>query len=633
MSDLTASITSAVQAGNLLESSAANLLGLLQGTPSPLMLASIRELVEGGHWKELDNRFFRTLAFGTGGLRGKTIGLTVTQAEQGASGPLGEPEFPCVGTNAMNDYNISRATQGLVAYVKKHFAATGRPGKPSLCISHDTRFYSRAFAELAAKVMVENGCDAYLFEGPRSTPELSFAVRHTKSQAGINITASHNPPEYNGYKVYWETGAQVIPPHDKAIIAKYNALTRYEDLKTVDYKTGLAKGLIQEIGDELDKPYFAKVDQLSLRKEGRENFKIVYTPLHGSGLFPVTDSLRRFGFKNVLVVPEQREPDGNFPTVKYPNPEEPEALHLALELAKKEKADLVLGTDPDSDRIGIIVREKDQFTFFNGNQIGCLLVDFFLSGMKDAGRMPKSPVVIKTIVTTDLQADLAAEYGAACEETLTGFKWICGLIEDYESGARKPYKQYVCGGEESYGFLADSFVRDKDAVSACCIAAEMVAYYKSKGLTCTEVLEQIFQRHGLYQESLFTITLPGRDGAEAIKHMMDGLRSAPPKAIDGIAVKNLRDFATSQDLALTTNGLNPAGTLTLPKSDVLQFILADGTKVSVRPSGTEPKIKFYVSVKDPSAKGATAERVRTLQKSAIERLKRIEHEFVKLAKA
>lgn len=569
--------------------------------------AEISALIEAKNDKELSERFYRDLEFGTGGMRG----------------------IMGAGTNRMNVYNIRKATTALASYLRE---IHGPHKELKVALSYDSRHRSREFANTACEVFAAFQIKALITKELRPTPMLSFMVRHFGCAAGICVTASHNPPEYNGYKVYWDTGAQVIPPHDKAIIAKYSSLTRYEDLKTVDYKTALAKGLIQEIGSELDTPYFARVDQLSLRKEGRDGFKIVYTPLHGSGLYPVTDSLKRFGFKNVLVVPEQRDPNGSFPTVKYPNPEEPEALHLALELAKKEKADLVLATDPDSDRIGIIVREKDEFVFFNGNQIGCLLINFYLSGMKDNGRMPKSPLVIKTIVTTDLQADLAAEYGAACEETLTGFKWICGLIEEYESGVRKPYKQYVCGGEESYGFLADSFVRDKDAVSACCIAAEMVSYYKSKGLTCSEVLEQMFQRHGLYQESLFTITLPGRDGAEAIKRMMNGLRTHTPATIDGISVKNLRDFETSQEYTVGSNGLNPAGRLTLPKSDVLQFILTDGTKISVRPSGTEPKIKFYVSVKDLAAKGAPVDRVRTLQKSANERLKRIEHEFVKLAK-
>ena len=567
----------------------------------------IQALIDSGRDSEVTERFYRDLEFGTGGLRG-IIGA---------------------GTNRINIYNIRKATTALALYLRE---IHGRDIPLKVAISYDSRHFSREFAVAAGEVFAAHGIKALLTKELRPTPMLSFMVRHFKCAAGICVTASHNPPEYNGYKVYWDTGAQIIAPHDKAIIAKYGEITRYEDIKFLPIDRAQKEGLFEEIGSELDDAYFKKVRTLSLRKEGRAGFKIVYTPLHGSGLYPVTEMLKRIGFNEVLVVPEQSAPDGRFPTVKYPNPEEPEALHMALELAKKEKADLVLGTDPDTDRIGIIVREGSEYTFFNGNQIGCLLVDYFLSATRDAGLMPQSPLVIKTVVTTDLQADIAAEYGAACEETLTGFKWICGLIEDYESGRLKPYRKYVCGGEESYGFLADSFVRDKDAVSAACIAAEMVAYYKSLGLTCSQVLDGIFQKHGLYQESLFTITMPGMDGANDIKRMMNRLRQSPPASIDGIGVARLRDFETSQELALTQGGFNSSGKLTLPKSDVLQFILVDGTKVSVRPSGTEPKIKFYISVKDQEAKGASMHKLQMMKMNAMERLKRIEATFVAMAK-
>ena len=567
----------------------------------------IQALIDSGRDSEVTERFYRDLEFGTGGLRG-IIGA---------------------GTNRINIYNIRKATTALALYLRE---IHGRDIPLKVAISYDSRHFSREFAVAAGEVFAAHGIKALLTKELRPTPMLSFMVRHFKCAAGICVTASHNPPEYNGYKVYWDTGAQIIAPHDKAIIAKYGEITRYEDIKFLPIDRAQKEGLFEEIGSELDDAYFKKVRTLSLRKEGRAGFKIVYTPLHGSGLYPVTEMLKRIGFNEVLVVPEQSAPDGRFPTVKYPNPEEPEALHMALELAKKEGADLVLGTDPDTDRIGIIVREGSEYTFFNGNQIGCLLVDYFLSATRDAGLMPQSPLVIKTVVTTDLQADIAAEYGAACEETLTGFKWICGLIEDYESGRLKPYRKYVCGGEESYGFLADSFVRDKDAVSAACIAAEMVAYYKSLGLTCSQVLDGIFQKHGLYQESLFTITMPGMDGANDIKRMMNRLRQSPPASIDGIGVARLRDFETSQELALTHGGFNSSGKLTLPKSDVLQFILVDGTKVSVRPSGTEPKIKFYISVKDQEAKGASMHKLQMMKMNAMERLKRIEATFVAMAR-
>jgi phosphoglucomutase len=570
--------------------------------------SEIQDLLTSKNEKELTERFYRDLEFGTGGLRG-IIGA---------------------GRNRMNIYNIRKATTALALYLRE---VHGPDASMKVAISYDSRLYSREFSVAAGEIFAAHGIKTLLTKELRPTPMLSFMVRHFKCVAGICVTASHNPAEYNGYKVYWNTGAQIIAPHDRAIISKYAEIGRYEDISFTPVERAKAEGLFEEIGSELDEAYFKKVSALSLRKEGRAGFKIVYTPLHGSGLYPVTEMLKRIGFQNVLVVPEQSLPDGRFPTVKYPNPEEPEALHLALELARKEKADLVLGTDPDTDRIGIIVREGESYTFFNGNQIGCLLVDFFLAATRDAGLMPENPLVIKTVVTTDLQADIAAEYGATCEETLTGFKWICGLIEDYESGRLKPYRKYVCGGEESYGFLADSFVRDKDAVSAACIAAEMVAYYKSRNLTCSQVLDRIFQKHGLYQESLFTLTMTGKSGAEAIKQMMNALRAKPPTAIDGLAVESLRDFETSRILLPNRGGFIASGKLAFPKSDVLQFILIDGTKVSVRPSGTEPKIKFYISVKDQSAKGASSQDLQTMKKNAGERLRRIEETFVAMAKS
>jgi phosphoglucomutase len=569
----------------------------------PATQNEIQKLMTSHNSKELTERFYRDLEFGTGGLRG-IIGA---------------------GTNRVNIYNIRKATAALASYLRDIY---GKDTALKVAISHDSRHFSRDFAVATAEVLAAFQIKALLTKELRPTPMLSFMVRHFRCVAGVCVTASHNPAVYNGYKVYWDTGAQIIAPHDGAIISRYGQLSKYEDIPFVRFDLAKQEGLIEEIGDDLDEAYFKKVQSLSRRKEGRQGFKIVYTPLHGSGLYPVTKMLERIGFEQVIVVPEQEKPNGDFPTVKFPNPEEPEALKLALELAKKERADLVIGTDPDSDRIGIVVREQNDYTFFNGNQIGCLLVDFFLSATRDAGLMPKDPLVIKTIVTTDLQSDIAAEYGCHCEETLTGFKWICGLIEEYESGRLKPFKKYVCGGEESYGFLADTFVRDKDAVSAACIASEMVAFYKSRGLTCSQVLDRIFQKHGLYQESLFTITLPGKDGAEAIKNMMRRMRSSPPTAIDGISVEKLRDFETSQELSVSDHSFIQSSKLTLPKSDVLQFILIDGTKVSVRPSGTEPKIKFYISVKDQSAKGASMHELQTMKKAAYERLKRIEHTFV-----
>lgn len=559
----------------------------------------IGALLEANDQKELAERFYRDLEFGTGGLRG-ILGA---------------------GTARINIYNVRKAAQAFADYLNHYFTELKTK---SIAISYDSRRYSREFSEATAEVMAANGIASYITEELRPTPILSFAVRHYGCQGGVCVTASHNPPHYNGYKVYWATGGQIVPPHDEAIIARYSALKNYEDIKYIPFAEGVKKGLIREVGRELDEAYFIELKKLSVRPDvGREGFKIVFTPLHGTGGKIIPEALKRFGFEDVTQVPEQAEPNSEFPTVKFPNPEDPEAMEMAIALGRKLKADLVLGTDPDSDRIGIVVREDGEYRIFNGNQIGSLLIDFYLSGLKDSGRMPLSPLVIKTVVTTDQQVKIAQHYGATCEETLTGFKWICQLIDDIETGKDTPYREYVCGGEESYGFLAGSFVRDKDAVSACCIAAEMVAYYKAKGKTLSQVLDDIFLRHGCYLESLATFTLPGMDGAARITHIMNQLRDEPPKELAGTRVQKFRDLEKRQELDLTTM---KKADIPLPSSNVLQFILSDGSKVSARPSGTEPKIKFYFSVfKDlPStasreelslAKAACAKRIGDLEQA------------------
>jgi phosphoglucomutase len=569
--------------------------------------AEIASLVRSQNDKELTDRFYRDLEFGTGGMRG-VIGA---------------------GTNRMNLYNVRKATTALAQYVLAQFR-----GQTDLCvaISHDSRRFSRDFAQAAAEVLAANGIQALITKELRPTPLLSFMVRHYKCKAGICVTASHNPPSYNGYKVYWETGGQLVPPHDDAIVRIYGELKGYEQIKTIPYEQALATGMIREIGEEVDEAYFARAVAWSLRKEGRPGFKVVYTPLHGAGGYMVAEMLRRFGFDDVTVVPEQAKPDGNFPTVKYPNPEEPEALDMARALGERLGADLVLATDPDVDRIGMEIRVGDGYFRPNGNQIACLLNEYVLESLRAQKRMPPHPLVIKTIVTTDLQADIAEEHGVEWEETLTGFKWICERIEAWETGKLGAKKKFVCGGEESYGFLADSFVRDKDAVLACAIAAEMVAYYKARGETVVDRLNKMFERHGVYEESLYTLTLPGKDGAEAISAMMTRLRQDPPRAIDGIPVKVLRDFEKAQELSLEASGFRKTADLTLPRSNVLQFILNDGTKVSVRPSGTEPKIKFYVSVKDPAGKGKRGEALEQIKQGCRARVRRIEELFVAMAR-
>ena len=535
----------------------------------------IGQLLESKDDAELTDRFYRDLEFGTGGLRG-IIGA---------------------GTSRMNAYNIKKATTAFAQQLQE-----SNPNEPlKVGITFDSRHFSKEFAQTVAEVLAAHNVTALITKELRPVPMLSFLVRKYSCHGGICITASHNPPNYNGYKVYWKTGGQITPPYDQQLIEKYRSISGYENLPTLDYQTALKQGLIKELGEELDQAYFSRLDELSIKKNGRDNFKVVFTPLHGTAGIPVATALKRFGFNDVHVVPEQAKPDGNFPTVEFPNPEDANALKLAVSLGEKLKADLVLGTDPDCDRVGIVYREDDEFKFLNGNQIGCLLTEYILQALTEEKRLPENPLVIKTIVTTDLQADIARHYKCHIDETLTGFKWICQLIEKYESGEITPYRKYVCGGEESYGFLMDSFVRDKDGIAACVIAAEMTAFYKSKGLSLTDVLASIYRRHGVYRESLSTVTMPGKAGAEQINEIMTRLRQNPPLTIDSVPVAQIKDILTGDNHKVVDNKLVTNGKIDLPSSNVLQFILEDGTKVSCRPSGTEPKIKYYVSVREAVA--------------------------------
>jgi phosphoglucomutase len=620
MSDLTANIQAAAANGQLLESSAKNLLALLTKSSSPIDEASIRELVDAGDWKELDNRFFRTLAFGTGGLRGKTIGAVLTRAEQGTPQELDRPEFPCVGTNAMNYYNISRATQGLVAYVKEYFAQSGRSGKPSICISHDTRFFSREFAELAAKVMVENGCDAYLFEGPRSTPELSFSVRYTKSQAGINITASHNPPEYNGYKVYFEDGGQVVEPHASGIIAKVNAVESdvYTPLPAAE------QGKVISMGVDIDEAYMKRLETLPLDPElirGQNSFKVIFTALHGVGGVIIKPMLGRLGF-HCETVAEQDVPDGRFPTVESPNPENADALTMAMKLADETGADLVVATDPDCDRMGIAARDNSgTMTLLTGNQIGSLMAWYramkhFEKGILTEANKSRG-VIIKTFVTTDLQKTIAERSGIRCVETLTGFKYIGEKLRKYEEAIpadlRKNYAElpedvtrklrlehsslYVFGGEESYGYSGSDFVRDKDGNSAAVMIAEVAAYAKAEGTTLIGLLDRIFSEFGFYLERGESLTMEGAEGAAQIKKLVDSYAAKPPAEIDGAGVNSTVNFATETIFDVEGDRI--------PAEAMLMITLADNRRIAVRPSGTEPKIKYYMFAAEPHAEGKT----------------------------
>jgi len=619
MSHLLDSLEAAESSGALLSSSAENIRKMLARGSSPLAEAVILELAESGRWDELNNRFFRTLAFGTGGLRGKTIGEVVTRAEAGPGRPDGRPEHACIGTNAMNEYNIVRATRGLAIYVREWHVKGGRPGRPSIAISYDTRFFSREFADLAARVMTDLGCDALLFESPRSTPELSFAVRYKNAVAGINITASHNPPGYNGYKVYFDDGGQVVEPHATAIIDLVNAGDgdSYEPLPEA------ARGQVIKIGREIDEAYMARLETLIVDPElfhRKPALKTVYTPLHGVGGVIIVPMLHRLGVE-CYPVPSQMVPDGLFPTVKSPNPEYPEALSLGIALADVEKADLVQATDPDDDRMGVAARDASgKLVLLTGNQIGSLLVWYRLKRFFEKGILTGAnrdhAVVIKSLVTTDLQKEIALSFGVHCVETLTGFKYIGAKQRAYEeklpAEIQASYRTlseeatrearlkdslfFVFGGEESYGYNTGDFVRDKDGNAAVICFAEVAAYAASEGITVVTLLDRIFSEYGFYLERGESLTFDGAEGAAKIKKLVDSYAGDPPDEIEGAKVLSILNYAT-QDLYDSEGEL-------IPKEAMIVFEIAGGWKVAVRPSGTEPKIKYYLYAREKPASGS-----------------------------
>ena len=510
---------------------------------------------------ELTESFYRNLEFGTGGLRG----------------------IMGVGTNRMNKYTVGMATQGYSNYLKASF-----PGREvRVAIAHDSRNNSRFFAETAANVFAANGIKVFLFQSLRPTPELSFAIRHLHCQGGLVCTASHNPKEYNGYKAYWEDGGQLVPPHDKNVIDEVEKIADVSDVKW-----GGGESNISMIGKELDEAYIGMVRNLSVYPEVIErqhNLRIVYTPIHGTGIKLVPEVLQRFGFTNVHVVNEQATPDGNFPTVIYPNPEESDAMAIGLRKAQQIDADILLGTDPDADRVGIGVKDrKGQWVLLNGNQTAVLAFNYMIEARKAKGIATAADMVIKTIVTTNLIDEIAASNGVECYNTLTGFKWIAELVREKEGK-----KNYVIGGEESYGLMIGSQIRDKDAVSAVALLCEMAAYEKDKGRSLFEKLIDLYVEYGFYKEHLISITKKGMNGQKEIAAMMSTFRNNPPAAINGTPVTQLLDYELQKGRNLQTGD---SWTIQLPKSNVLQFILADGSKISARPSGTEPKIKFYFSV-------------------------------------
>lgn len=524
---------------------------------------AVQGLIDNNEETELIDSFYKDLEFGTGGLRG----------------------IMGVGSNRMNKYTIGKATQGLSNYLKKQFPDQ----EIKVAVSYDSRNNSQAFGLLVAKVFAANGIKVYLFDELRPTPMLSFAIRHFGCQSGVMLTASHNPKEYNGYKAYWNDGCQLTAPHDNNVIDEVNAIT---SVSAIQFEGNTQN--ILAVGAEIDQVYIDANKTLSIHPEAvsaQKDLKIVFSPIHGTGITIVPKMLEAWGFENVTVVAEQATPDGNFPTVIYPNPEEEDAMALAKKKGEEIDADLVLATDPDADRVGIAVKNSQgQFQLLNGNQIGSLLIYYVLSAKSELKQLGANPYIVKTIVTSNLQADIAEHYGVKHYETLTGFKYIGELITDLGDSAH-----YLAGGEESYGYLVGDLVRDKDAPNACAFLAEMTAYFKSKGKTVYEVLLDIYKEFGCYQEKLISLTKKGKAGAEEIQAMMSGLRNNLPKSLGGVQVKEIRDYQLSQATDMSTGEKTE---ITLPKSDVLQFITVDGDVISARPSGTEPKIKFYCSVKE-----------------------------------
>ena len=526
--------------------------------------------------KEIKERFYTDLEFGTAGLRG-IIGA---------------------GTNRMNNYIVAKATQGLANYIKQR-----KKQAKGVAIAYDSRHCSPEFADVAALCLAANGIKAYVFESLRPTPELSFAVRYLGCVAGINVTASHNPPEYNGYKVYWEDGAQITPPHDAGIMREVKAIS-VQDAITMPKQEAIHEGLYEVIGKEIDDAYMAELKKLVLHQEcidkyGKE-LKIVYTPLHGTGNIPARRILRELGFENVYVVPEQELPDGDFPTVSYPNPEAKEAFELGLKLAKEKDADLVLATDPDADRLGVYVKDtkSGEYIPLTGNMSGSLLCEYVLSQKQAAGKIPADGQVVKSIVSTNLIDAVAKSYGAELIEVLTGFKWIGKQILKNETTG---HGTYLFGMEESYGCLIGTYARDKDAISATAALCEAAAYYKQKGMTLWDAMIAMYEKYGYYKDAVKAIGLSGIEGLAKIQSIMETLRNNTPTEVGGYKVTSARDYKLDTIKNMATGEVKPTG---LPSSNVLYYDLEDGAWICVRPSGTEPKIKFYFGVKGTSLKDA-----------------------------
>ncbi len=526
---------------------------------------------------EIEERFYQDLEFGTGGLRG-IIGA---------------------GTNRMNIYTVRRATQGLANYIKKNGTE-----KKGVAISCDNRRFSPEFADETARCLAANGIKAYIFESLRPTPELSYALRKLGCTAGVMITASHNPPEYNGYKAYWEDGAQVTPPHDKGIIDEVKAIADFSEVKTMSKEDAMAQGLYEVIGKEIDDAYMAELKSLSIHpeviKEMADQLKIVYTPFHGTGNLPVRRILKELGYNNVYIVPEQELPDPDFTTLDYPNPEDPKAFTLALKLAKEKDADIVLATDPDADRLGIYAKNSvtGEYEAFTGNMSGMLIGEYVLREKQKLGTMPENPALVTTIVTTNLAPAIAADYNVKCIEVLTGFKYIGEQIKLFEQTGSN---HYVFGLEESYGCLVGTHARDKDAVVAVMMLCEVAAWCKKQGKTLCDQMNEIYEKYGFYKETQYSITMKGIDGAKEIKALMEKIRNNPPKAFGELKVNEFRDYESGEVVDNRDGSKHGTG---LPKSNVLYFDLTENSWCCARPSGTEPKIKFYMGVKGSNKEDA-----------------------------
>lgn len=524
--------------------------------------AAVLAMIENNEVDELTNSFYKDLEFGTGGLRG----------------------IMGIGTNKINKYTLGKATQGFSNYLK----ATYPGDQVKVVVSYDSRNNSREFAKIVADVFSGNGIVVYFFDELRPTPELSFAIRELDCHGGVMLTASHNPKEYNGYKAYGKDGGQLVAPHDTNVIQEVNKIT---DLNDIRFEGQEDK--IKQLGSEMDDLYIQGIKALSLNPrivEAQQDLKIVFSPIHGTGITVVPKTLEAWGFRNVNLVEEQANPDGNFPTVVYPNPEEKEAMKLAIAKGQAIDADLVMATDPDADRVGVAVKNKDgDFVLLNGNQIFSLLAEYVLRSLQESGRSFDNSYIVKTIVTSNLIQEIARNYGIKCYDVLTGFKYIGELMT-----LKRGKEEFVIGGEESYGFLVGDLVRDKDAVVSCAFIAEMTAYFKDKGKTLYETLLDIYAQYGYFQEKQVSITKTGKSGAEEIVAMMNQFRATPPRYLGGIEVIEIRDYKQSVALTVNTKREEP---IELPKSDVLQFITSEGDVISIRPSGTEPKIKFYCNVR------------------------------------